>query len=260
MEPNTPLDNLDTDRTLAVLATTSGYAVFPKVETTGVINGYSRLGDEAVDRIADQGIPLVDARYLDNDQLSQLSYLNTLTPMADARHGPAGEKGTAHLSTWMSVCGACGARLYNSQSAPLHPGMFSRDYGLRLVAEGMLEGTEMPWQFPKDGKFERTKGLAGAISKLPVPDDASASDKLKGMMGNILLGEVFIANTQGLSEAEGIAKARGKLKDWSQTLADQVEKLPALAKAYPVELVRHSARLIARDLDQGHKVTGPSGP
>lgn len=258
MEPNTPLDNLDTDRTLAVLATTSGYVVFPRVETNGVISGFSKLNDADVKRIADQGIPLVDTRHLNKDQSARFSYLNTLTPLSDSRNGPAGEGKSAHLDVWLGICQACGATVHNGEPIKPEPRLFSWEYGTRLVAEGIFERQSRSWQLSADSGYEQTKNLIKALSNLPGLAENEPKARMKDMVTNTILGEALISENRGKGEEEGLKLSRTKLREWMETLADQIKKVPALEEAYPIDLLKQTSKMITRELERGYRSSGPA--
>lgn len=255
---SSPLHNLKPDETLAILATPSGYTVFPKEETAGVINGFSSPDDETMAEIVESGITVVDVRGLDNEQLARFSYLNTLTPSIDSRFGPAGMRNHAHVQAWLGVCEACGAELHNAKAPKLASNLFAQEYATRLVAEGILETVGASWRVHDSDGLSKTKSLLNTVSKLPSPASDFAAGRMRNQIGDIIIGEVLLAHHQGESEQAGLRQARAKLRDFSDSLSAQIKTLPALANSYPIDLIKQTGKHIVREMETSNRHQGPS--
>lgn len=260
METSSPIANLDREKTLAVLATASGYFVFPKWETMGVINGFTPLSDEDIHGACARGIIVADARALEGEQLSRLTYLNTLVPVPNSAAGPSGTRNLIHVDAWLAVCSGCGIEIINAAPSKLTPALFTREYATRLMAEGLLETNSGAWAPPRDDGFLRTRALIGSIDALPL---TSANDlqaeAMRGKFKNLVIGEAIVAQLKGQSDRSALSRALSKAKEWIEHTDAQIKKVPALSGKVPSYTMKQCTRLIAKELETlNQALAGPS--
>jgi hypothetical protein len=260
MDSLSPLSNLNSKQTLAVLVTPNGYFVFPKWETYGIISGLGALTDEDVEKACEQGIVMADGRHLNDDQMSRLSYLNTSTPVPNSAAGPGGTRNLMHVDAWLSVCTSCGLDVHNAKPPALDAAMFTKEYATRLMKEGLLESNEAQWSVPASDSFQRTLELKGTICNIPADTINGLSvEPMKTKFENIVIGESIIANLKGEGDRAAVSKSKEKSREWIDYCDIQIKKVPALNKKIPVYEMKRCARLIAKELDSiNQNIGGPS--